>query len=222
MQGVKPPEPVRDLKDARIPLIQPDKALVELANAQPLQTMAESPPQPSDITNLMFVGAQAQIENAFMLAGWSTAAELNAASKLETIRAVLEARGYSEAPVSTLLLEGRPPDLVFQKQLNTFAKRHHLRIWRRTAEYRAHTAWVSAATHDIDIDFHPETRNFTHKIDPDIDKERAKVVHDLAFTGRLAAATFVDRPSAPKLSRNATGDDLRTDGRMVVLLLKSQ
>src|SRR5207253_5703095 len=114
-----------------------------------------------------------------------TAAALNSQSKLETVRAVAEMRGYNEAPVSILLLDGRPPDLVFQKQHNTFAARHHLRIWRRPDTFQGKPVWVCAATHDTAIDFSPENRTFTHKIDPEIDKERAKVVNDLLFT-RLA------------------------------------
>jgi peptide subunit release factor RF-3 len=133
---------------------------------------------------------------------------------------VLEARGYSEAPVSTLLLEGRKPDLVFQKQLNTFAKRHHLRIWRRPGDYQGRPVWVVAATHDIDIEFSPENRNFIHKIDSNIDKERDKVSYDLLLTGRVERVCLADRPDVPKESKNATGDALLTDTRMAVLLMR--
>ena len=34
------------------------------------------------------------------------------------------------APVSQLYLYGRAEDLAFEKMLNTFMKRHHLRLWR--------------------------------------------------------------------------------------------
>jgi len=45
------------------------------------------------------------------------------------------------------------------------------------------------------------------------------VVNDLLFSGRVAGLALVERPTAPTSSQNATGDNLETDGRMVVLLL---
>ena len=201
---------------------KPDNSLEDLVNSQPFETMAEDPPRPSDLTNLMFLGTEAAIAQAFKAAGWSTAAELSAASKMETVRAVLEARGYSEAPVSLLLLDGRKPDLVFQKQLNTFAKRHHLRVWRRPGDYGGQPVWVSAATHDIDIEFSAENRTFIHKIDSDIDRERAKVVADLRFTGKVSEVFMIERPGVPRETKNATGDALITDGKIAVVVLAPQ
>ena len=139
---------------------------------------------------------------------------------METFRAIAELRGYKEAPVSTLLLDGKPPDLVFQKQNNTFAARHHLRIWRRPDTFAGKPVWVCAATHDTGIDFSQENRTFIHKIDPLIDRERAKVVNDLLFAGAVKSLALVDRPEVPRQSQNATGDKLETDGHMAVLILK--
>lgn len=200
--------------------IEPAEELYDLVNRQPLRTTAAKTPRPSDLTNLMFLGSEEQLSAAFQEAGWSAAARLDVASGLETLRAVAEARGYKEAPMSTLLLDGKPPDLEFQKQLNTFAMRHHLRIWRRPDLFQGRPVWVCAATHDIGIEFSAQNRTFIHKIDPEIDKERAKVVTDLVFTGRVAAVALVERPGAPRESMNATGDKLVTDGRMAVLLLR--
>ena len=197
--------------------IVPADRLARIVNRQPMRAVAERPPAESDTTNLMFLGSREQLESAFQAAGWSTAERLNAKSKMETFRAMVEARGYKEAPVSVLLLDGRRPDLVFQKQNNTFAKRHHLRIWRRPGTFNGKEIWVCAATHDIGIDFSQRDRTFIHKVDPEIDRERSKVVNDLQFTGKLQALAFVDRPDAPKNGQNATGDPFRTDGRMAVL-----
>jgi len=204
---------------SKLEAIQQEAALFDLVNAQPFRTMAEKPPKPSDLTTLMFLDSQPQVQAAFQAAGWASAAQLQAASGLETFRAIAETRGYKEAPVSTLLLDGNKPDLVFQKQNNTFAMRRHLRIWRRPATFQGRTVWVCAATQDIGIEFSPENRTFIHKIDPQIDRERAKVVNDLLFSGHVAGLALVERPAAPTSSQNATGDNLETDGRMVVLLL---
>jgi hypothetical protein len=197
-----------------------ETGLYRLVNAEPYQTYAEKPPKPSDMTNLMFVGSQQQLESIFKNAGWDTAAALDHQSAMETFRAIAELRGYKEAPVSLLLLDGQKPEMVFQKQNNTFAQRHHLRIWLRPDRFDGQQVWVCSSTHDTGIAFSEENRTFIHKIDPQIDKERAKVVSDLLFTGGVKSLALVDRPGVPKSSRNATGDALETDGRMAVVILK--
>ena len=122
--------------------------------------------------------------------------------------------------MSALLLEGQRSDFDFQKQNNTFAKRHHLRIWRRQDTFMDRPVWVCSSTHDIGIEFSQENRTFIHVIDSNIDRERAKVVSDLIFADKVESLALVDRPAVPKKSRNATGDALETDGRMAVLVLK--
>jgi len=198
----------------------PDPAALEKRiAAEAFQTVAENPPKPSDITNLIIIGTEEQVRRAFSEAGWHTAAELNTASKLETLRAVAENRGYSEAPVSVLLLEGKPPDMVFQKVTNTFSRRHHLRVWRR-GTYDGRPLWSVAATHDIGISFSEQNRTFIHQIDSQIDRERTKVVDDLVFTGLVQSSALIDRPQVPKKAENATGDALETDAKIAVLLLR--
>jgi LssY-like putative type I secretion system component LssY len=212
----KPLEWTEASRGLMLQAIEPEERLFRLVNGQPFRTFAERPPRPSDVTNLMFLGSEEDLLKAFEKAGWSTAEQLNGKSKLETFRAIVELRGYKEAPVSTLLLDGMPPDFVFQKQNNTFAQRHHLRIWRRPGRFNGKPIWVCAATHDIGIDYSEQDRTFIHKIDSRIDRERAKVVNDLMFTGLVHALSLVERDLPPNLF-NATGDPLETDGRMAVI-----
>lgn len=220
MQLLKPVSiPGPGVEPALLP-VKDEEELNTMVRAQPFQTIAQKPPKPSDMTNLMFIGTQEQLERAFHEAGWATAHTLNAQSAIETVRAISELRGYKEAPMSILLLDGKAPDLVFQKQLNTFAMRHHLRVWKRPTSFHDAPVWVSSATHDIGIDFSQKDMTFIHLIDPKIDRERAKVVTDLVATGRVRSVALVERPAVPKESMNATGDKLETDGQMAVLLLQ--
>ncbi|PYQ15156.1 MAG: hypothetical protein DMF80_10480 [Acidobacteria bacterium] len=128
--------------------------------------------------------------------------------------------GYKPAPVSLLELEGRRPDAVFEKQNDTLAKRHHVRIWRRPSLFRGRPVWLAAATHDVDITFLRKQRTFTHRVDPRIDLERGKIVDDLAFTGQVAAWGLIDRPPAPRDAATSTGDRIETDGRIAVVLFR--
>ena len=215
LTGPPPPGP-----DAALQPVADPRALFNLVSRQPFQTRAQKPPEPSDITTLMFIGTQEQVQAAFAAAGWSQASKLGEKSKFETMRAIAEDRGYSEAPVSILYLDGRPPDMVFEKANNTFSKRHHLRIWLRPDPYQGRPVWVCAATHDTGIDFSAKDRTFIHKIDSQIDLERSKVVNDLLLTGDVQSLLMVDRPNVPRNGQNATGDNLTTDGRMAALILQ--
>jgi hypothetical protein len=203
----------RELPEA----IKPSDALVAFVNAQPFRTVAQSPPKPSDLTNLMFIGTAEQLQSAFQEAGWFLGSALSRASKFDTARALIESTGYDEAPMSVLYLDGRPPDFTFEKTYNTFAMRHHIRVWRRPDTFEGKPVWVAAATHDISITISHVSHSFTHGIDPNIDVERAKVMNDLLFTGHAHALGLVARSDIPKDVSNATGDKLITDGKMAVL-----
>jgi len=219
----KPLDWTGSVKIPDIASIEPQDELFLLVNGEPFRTATEKDQRPSDITTLMFLGSREQIEDAFKKAGWSPAAKLNDQSKLETFRAMAEMRGYEEAPVSVLLLDGRPPGLVFEKLNNTLGARHHLRIWQRPGrfnglgEFRGKDIWVCSATHDTGISFSEENRTFIHKIDPNIDLERAKVVNDLLLTGLVRGLSLVERSGLPPNMSNATGDALKTDGSMAVV-----
>lgn len=205
------------VKTPEVSSIEPQGELFRLVNSEPFRTATQKDQKPSDVTNLMFLGSQDQIEDAFKQAGWKPAARLNDESKLETFRALAEDRGYQEAPVSVLMLAGRPPDLVFEKTNDTFSARHHLRIWQRPGTFDGKQIWVCSATHDTGISFSEADRTFIHKIDSNIDAERAKVVNDLLLTGMVRGLSLVERSGLPAGMFNATGDALKTDDAMAVV-----
>lgn len=199
----------------RLPL---DAALTQLVEGAPMRT-ATPGKTPSDLTNLMFLGNEQQLIAAFGEAGWIGADSVNVRSALKVAEVTLRQTGYTDAPMSTLMLDGRPPDLMLQKSLNTFAKRHHIRLWRLPQRYRGQEVWVGAATHDIATMSSRASTKWVHRIDPHIDRERDWVLTDLLFVGTAAAYVDVDRPGAPKRTMNATGDNILTDGKMSVIQL---
>jgi hypothetical protein len=207
-------------QESTLQAVPNESALIDLVNHEPFRTETQTSRKPSDMTNLMFLATEDELISAFEKAGWSAAASLNVQSKLETARALIESRGYKEGPMSILQLDGRPSDFAYQKGNNTFAQRHHLRIFRRPGAFNGKPIWVCSSTHDTGIDFSERDRTFIHKIDPEIDRERAKVVNDLLFTGMIRGIALVARPDIPPDATNATGDSLHTDGSMAVLLFK--
>jgi len=193
----------------------------------PIAKLLEETPQrvsgkdgkPGDPLNLIVIGNGDEIRRVFQEGGWAEAEKLTGKSMFETVRAVMANKGYGTAPVSQLYLFGRAEDLAFQKMLNTFAKRHHLRLWRSpatTADGRE--IWLGAATHDVGMDVRPGV--VSHAIDPEIDKERDKVGADLAATGRVSVLRPVTRPNPLSEGLTATGGTWKTDGRLLAIELK--
>ena len=198
------------------PKMTADAKLIALAQNAPMRTKTKSGTI-SDLTNLMFIGSREEINSAFDEAGWWEAVPSSFGNNMKVVQATLRQTGYNEGPVSTLTLNGRPPDLVFQKSLDTFAKRHHIRIWKLDSTYKGREVWVAAATHDIATEHNKGMTKWTHRIDPHIDRERDWVESDLLFAGTATGYVDVDRPAAPKKTANATGDDILTDGIMTVV-----
>jgi len=198
-----------------LPVNAPLKALV---TAAPIRVYTKDN-KPSDVTNLMFIGSQQQLIAAFQESGWFEADSLSMASAAKSIQATLRGTGYTNAPVSLLTINGKPPDLVFQKSLDTFAKRHHIRIWKEPGTYQGRDVWVGAATHDIAISTARKNTKWSHRIDPHVDREREWIETDLLYSGTATSYALVDRPHAPKKTANATGDELLTDGQLSIIEL---
>ena len=200
------------------PLMPVDPPLKTLVAAAPLRVSTKDN-KPSDLTNLMFIGSQQELIAAFQEAGWFEADSLSMGSAAKSIQATIRGAGYTNAPVSLLMINGKPPDLVFQKSLDTFAKRHHIRIWKEPGTYQDRDVWIGAATHDIAISTEKAKTKWSHRIDPHIDREREWIETDLLFKGTATSYALVDRPHAPKKTTNATGDELLTDGQLSVLVI---
>ena len=196
--------------------LEEDPKLTALVRSAPLRTKTPDG-KLSDLTNLMFIGTEEELAIAFSEAGWYESVGLGVGSALKTVQATMRNTAYSEAPVSLLTLSGRPPDLVFQKSLDTFAKRHHIRIWKQEALYEGRPVWVGAATHDIGVANSRMKTKWSHRIDPHIDRERDWIETDLLFAGTAVGYLDVQRPSAPHSAGNATGDAIVTDGAMTVV-----
>jgi hypothetical protein len=175
----------------------------------------------SDLINVMFIGSREQLEAAFLAAGWSQTPHSSVRSHLRNIHAVMENQGNRTAPMSTLLVDGAFPDMMWQKGLNDVGKRHHIRIWKRQETWNGQEIWVGAATRDVDYAFLRPGMLVTHRIAELIDRERDKVVHDLEFASAVELADWLDRSDVRREMYNATGDRMSTDGRLAVICLRT-
>ncbi len=146
--------------------------------------------RPSDWINVVFVGSRKELDRAFESAGWVAAQRKSPVAFCRVYLALTKRKGYPQAPMNTLTLDGSPSDLMYQKSLDTVEKRHHVRLWE-DPEHR--DVWLGAAAEDVGFEF--KSAHWTHLSNPGTDAERAKVVDDLAFTKCVAAAGML--PGSP-------------------------
>ncbi|HZT71421.1 MAG TPA: LssY C-terminal domain-containing protein [Terriglobia bacterium] len=166
--------------------------------------------------NIVLIGDKDEIATAFEKCGWTVAQDENANSLWKTFEAVIKGKGYDAAPMSTLYLYGRPEDMAFEKMLNTFTMRHHLRIWRAPAMAPdGREIWLVAADHDNGFDIRPGV--ISHSVDPRVDLERAKVGADLGMTGMVLAEELVSVSNPARSGLTATGGEWESDGRLLVV-----
>ena len=126
----------------------PNSKIESVLDLQPLQTFAHNGRHTSDLTNVAIVGSADPLLRAFNAAGWSRAEPLSMKSRTKLLAALIHPHTYKRAPVSTQFLEGRPPDLVFEREDDTLAKRDHVRFWLLGSANGDQTVWLGAATHD--------------------------------------------------------------------------
>jgi hypothetical protein len=174
----------------------------------------------ADLFNLVFLGSREQVQAAFREAGWHNSDPVSKHSFEHNLYALLNNSGYALQPMKTFLLEGKPEDMNWQKGLNSYGRRDHLRIWQWSGEENSDTVWLSSSTHDTSAILSVKYRGFVHHISPNIDDERSKVIRDLNFAGCVSSVSYVARPGISTITQNATGDAVRTDGSIAVVQLK--
>ena len=192
-----------------------DGSWAEWVVAQPAGTAKKGDAPAGDLINLALRGSRHDVESAFAAAGWLPTDPLNKKNALRLFQAHSRKGPYPTAPVSPLYYEGRLPDAVFQKSFNTVAKRHHIRLWQVPNGPGGQPLWLGAATHDVGLKIDRKTIA-NHRIDPEIDGERRKVVRDLADARCLAGPVqLVERPGVR--GGVTDGHEVITDGRVAVL-----
>ena len=212
--SLPPAEPVSEQAETREEL-----HLEDTAPSLPQRTTTESQAT-ADVVNLVFLGSREQVEAAFRQAGWSTSDAFSRHSFVHTFYAFLNNSSYDHAPMKTLLLDGKPPDMNWQKSLNSYNRRDHLRIWQWSETADSESVWLSSSTHDTRATLSIKHHEFVHHIAPDIDDERSTVIRDLELAGCVRSVHLAARPGMSNLTQNANGDPVRTDGELAVVQLK--
>lgn len=177
---------------------------------------------PGDMVNFALVGTKEQVEAAFKAAGWVQVDKTVGEAVLHGILSTLGKEAYTEMPMSTLYLFGRPQDLSFARgdPLKIAAERHHLRVWQTEQTVAGAPLWVGSATHDIGFETDQRNGGVTHRIDPKVDGERQFLLESFDAAGVFSSAAYVTPADPVREARTATGGDFSSDGRIVAMRLK--
>ncbi len=180
---------------------------------------------PGDLVNFVIIGSQDQVTAALKDAAWIPADKTNQQAVLSALLATLQKNVYVSVPMSTLFLFGRGQDFGYQRAeaVMVAAQRHHFRIWNAPFSAPKQTIWAGAGTHDIGIEKDQRSANaITHKIDQEVDNERDFIGATLQQVGWVHAMQYMTRSHPITSAKTATGGDIKSDGRVLVIVLKDR
>jgi len=185
--------------------------------------VADPDGNPGDMVNIFIVGTESEVTNVFTSAGWVQVDKTAKESVFTGLAATLEKKDYLTMPMSTLFLFGRAQDYGFAhaEPVKVVMSRNHLRVWKSPYVVEGRPLWCVAATHDIGLERDERNNGVTHKIDPAIDDEREYVNSTLSSTGFVTRRTHVTPANPLTEARTATGGSFHSDGRILVLVLRT-
>jgi hypothetical protein len=179
--------------------------------------------KPGDMVNVLIVGTQDEVVQTFTAAGWVQVDKAVGNTAMNALMDSLEKKDYLTMPMSTLFLFDRAQDYGFAhaEPVKVAMSRNHLRVWKSPWEIEGRPLWCVAATHDIGFERDQRNNGLTHKIDPAIDGEREYVDGTLSSTGLVVQRDHAMPADALTTAKTATGGEFHSDGRIVVLVLKT-
>ncbi len=121
-----------------------------------------------------------EVKNIFLKADWEDADKLNYKSIKSMLWNLLFQKSYDKAPITPLFWNNKTQNFSFQKSINekNIRYRHHIRIWKSDYLYNWYFIYVGVWVFDDWLKWW----YFTHKISPDVNKEREYIFSDLLDT----------------------------------------
>jgi len=201
---------------------KPRMSLTQFARRVPDRVQADDGAK-GDMVNFVLVGTREQVERALAAAGWKKVDRTKTEAAVRAVLQTLQKKPYTELPMSELFLFSRAQDYGYARAepLAVVAERHHFRLWEAPwLTTDGHTIWIGAGTHDIGFEEDKRTGQVTHKIDPEVDKERDFIAETLKVAGKAAGIGYVLPAEPVREATTAHGGPYRSDGRLLVIILK--
>jgi hypothetical protein len=176
---------------------------------------------PGGPLNVGLVGDKPDVILAMTKTGWHPADPITLESSIGIAASVILDRRYNDAPVSTLLYEGRKQDLAFEQLIGESAdRRNHVRLWKVLEKGKeGRPVWLGSATLDRGVGFSAYTGQITHHIAPDVDAERGKLIGELVTAGIVTELYNVEGVGPTFNGRNGEGDWYYTDGEIRIAVI---
>ncbi len=171
-----------------------------------------------DAINVAFIGSEEELHHMLSTSGWNAADPKTSKTSFRIAADVVLRKPYPHAPVSNLYLWGRKQDAAFEQPVgNSPKQRHHVRFWQSDkVDSNSKPLWLGAATYDERVEISRTTGGITHKISPNIDQERNKLVNDAIAAGKLDGYYWVEEFHRLAKGKNGGGDPYFTDKRLAV------
>lgn len=175
-----------------------------------------------DKVNFLIVGSEAKVVNALKSTGWVQVDSTVKDSIINAILVSMSKQAYLTIPMSQLMMFDRVQDYGFAHAVPyvVVAQRHHFRIWKAPFQVGGQDLWVGAGTHDIGFEKDQRNGKITHKIDPEVDKERDYIGQTLEESGLVVKTAYMRPKNAITEAKTAHGASFRSDGRTLVVYLE--
>ncbi len=207
------------------PLVAPLPDRCAQPESRPADTEPAVPPLPpramnrqgtagADPINLVVRGTRADLDSAMSRAGWLPAKRSTFGALAKEAEAVLLSQRDSTAPMSHEYYLGRVEDLRYERSSPTARARHHVRFWQVDS---SGALWAAAATEDVGLLVSARARTVTHRVAPEIDRERELLVVELQAGGCALLEGYVTLPGAVIGGTGVAGQKFVTDARAAVL-----
>ncbi|MEK7619259.1 MAG: LssY C-terminal domain-containing protein [Patescibacteria group bacterium] len=173
--------------------------------------------------NMVIVASEDALQNSFVKMGWSHSDPITIPNLARALKATVLNAPYLEAPGAPTFWNTRPNDFSFQKSTpqNSVRERHHVHVWRTSFKTEhEEPIWFLTAHFDVGIKLKSALIVPTHRTDPAIDKERDALRRDFEHFG-LVESIREFALVEPTLGKNIVGDQFFTDGKSLLIILKS-
>jgi LssY C-terminus len=169
-----------------------------------------------DMVNLVFVGQQEDLQQAFERAGWVKTDKWKPIFVWHLLR---HRTSDTQLPMARFYLFGRVQDYSYAlpDPDAIMSRRHHLRIWKTGYTIDGTPIWAGAATHDVAIEIAKRGRLINHRIDAAVDTERDFVGTDLTNTSSVSRQEYLHSADPVFQAQTASGESYHSDSRILLL-----
>ncbi len=187
---------------------------------------------PADPVNIIFVGSEQDLKQAFADAQWNETDTLNIKTGWKMMQTFARNQPYARAPFSALYLFGRKQDHGFQQPIGKSPrKRHHIRFWaanldpnidwtdihywisKHTIQPSETFMWVGSGTKDTGIGLTRLSYQITHSTDKNVDEEREYILNSIQKAGWIEKQEYIE--AGKFVSKKYT-----SDGKILLAYLK--